>query len=70
MKKCYKPVAAGPEGVAVCILDEGHDGSCDGGEFERLIGRNFAADRLAKELDYAQQYGWDDVPNKALGLDL
>ena len=51
MKKCYKPVAAGPEGVAVCILDEGHDGSCDGGEFERLIGRNFAADRLAKELD-------------------
>jgi hypothetical protein len=70
MNKCYKPTAAGPEGVALCILEEGHEGSCDGGELERRIGEHFAADRLAKEWDYAGLHSWDDVSNKHLGLDI
>ena len=74
MNKCYKPVAAGPEGVAVCILEEGHEGTCNGGAIERRIGESFAASRLAKEMEYAEQYGWkpswSDLHNEQLGLDL
>jgi hypothetical protein len=51
-EKCLKPVALGPEGIAVCIRDKGHRGHCDGGEMERRIGESFAAAQMDKEMEY------------------
>lgn len=53
---CWMPTAAGPEGVAVCQLPEGHDAPCDGGEMERMIGEGFAAQVLGDRAEFAD-YG-------------
>lgn len=53
MNICGKPLGASYEtGVVVCILPEGHEGDCDGGEKEKLLGESFVAQRLQDYLDH------------------
>jgi len=51
-KKCWKPVALGPQGIAICILDEGHEGTCNGGKMEEEIGKSFAASVAESEMEW------------------
>jgi hypothetical protein len=37
---CGEPTAAGPEGIALCVLAKAHEGSCDGGALEKRIAEN------------------------------
>jgi hypothetical protein len=56
--KCYTPLAAGPSGVSVCILEEGHDGPCDGGDREQRICEDFAAYTLLERCEYDYWETW------------
>ena len=50
---CTKePIGAGPNGVVVCILKNGHDGPCDGGAAEKQLMNELTVQMLTDRLDH------------------